>query len=387
MKAQRACLTASPIRRLSQRVQKYEKKKVAEAKKVKKTPVKKSLKGSKGSKGKKAQIKKIDRGRKVATKLTKAVLAAKEPMDRIYDPKFEGNDDDMGSVDSGALDENICFECGVDTNLYKPNSSPERNVDTIVICDVCSGEYHLTCAKFDRNSRPSTKWTCPRCAIDEEFFEKMKYDIVIKNWDGKKQRVEFKIVKPRNGEKPGYCFSPSRPLMLAWEECLAKGFMSVSKVFDYKTIKLLTHGEVEIKTLTGRVASKWFGALHQISEQVRLGVMTNLINRGGRYDLRLPDDLVHELRLDDMLKPILDKLRTIMGPHPTVRTHNVVFAPVGSECQKWHFDDTKTQLKKQRYFTILIPLNLIDENAGGTELWSRLLKRGDMVRNDMNAYF
>lgn len=292
-------------------------------------------------------------------------------MDRIYDRKFEGNDDEKGSVDSGALDENVCFECGLDTT-HDVNES-------IIICDSCSAEYHITCAKVVRESRAGNPWTCSRCVQDENFFDKLRYDIVVKNWDGKKQRVEFEISRSKK-VKASYCFSPSRPLEEAWKECQNKGFMVVSKVFDYNTLKLLTHGEVQMKTMAGRVAKSWTGALDQISEQVRLGVMTNLIYRGGRYDLRLSDDLVRELSLDAKLEPILAKLRTIMGPHPLVRTHNVVFCPVGSECQKWHFDDTKTKLKKERYFTILIPLNLIDENGGGTEVWSKPLNRGDMVR-------
>lgn len=32
-----------------------------------------------------------------------------------------------------------------------------------------------------------------------------------------------------------------------------------------------------------------------------------------------------------------------------------------------------------RYFTILIPLNTIDENGGGTEIWSKAVKYSDLV--------
>lgn len=83
-------------------------------------------------------------------------------MDRIYDRKFEGNDDDEGSVDSAALDENVCFECGLDTT----NDVNE----SIIICDSCSGEYHIICAKVARESRAGNRWTCPRCVQDENFF-------------------------------------------------------------------------------------------------------------------------------------------------------------------------------------------------------------------------
>ena len=32
-------------------------------------------------------------------------------------------------------------------------------------------------------------------------------------------------------------YSPSKPIDRAWEECKEKGFMCVSKVFDYETMK------------------------------------------------------------------------------------------------------------------------------------------------------
>jgi hypothetical protein len=70
-----------------------------------------------------------------------------------------------------------------------------------------------------------------------------------------------------------------------------------------------------------------------------------------------------------------------MGANPRIRTHNVVFVPVGSKCQKWHTDDDNSKKRKQhRYFTILIQLNSIDSNCGGTEVWDEKMKRGDMVR-------
>lgn len=94
-----------------------------------------------------------------------------------------------------------------------------------------------------------------------------------------------------------------------------------------------------------------------------------------------------------------------MSPHrtPLIRTHNIIFAPVGSESQTWHFDDsrkkgaTKVLLqtfvvlyniidycystigKYHSYFTVLIHLNSIDDLCGGTEIWSQSLKRGDLV--------
>lgn len=50
----------------------------------------------------------------------------------------------------------------------------------------------------------------------------------------------------------------------------------------------------------------------------------------GRYDLRLPDYVVESLRLEELLQPITSRLESIMGhPKPRLRTHNVIFVPVG----------------------------------------------------------
>lgn len=67
-------------------------------------------------------------------------------------------------------------------------------------------------------------------------------------------------------------------------------------------------------------------------------------------------------------------------PAPQIRTHNVVFVPVGSRAQRWHVDDCKVSRKsKQRYFTILVHLNPLDSNSGGTEVWLEREKKGDLV--------
>lgn len=92
--------------------------------------------------------------------------------------------------------------------------------------------------------------------------------------------------------------------------------------------------------------------------------------------------MVRELQLEVLLEPILSRLRTIMSPHrtPLIRTHNIIFAPVGSESQTWHFDDSRKKGKYHSYFTVLIHLNSIDDLCGGTEIWSQSLKRGDLIR-------
>lgn len=65
---------------------------------------------------------------------------------------------------------------------------------------------------------------------------------------------------------------------------------------------------------------------------------------------------------------------------PKLRTHNIVFAPIGSKAQSWHVDDSmRSRNNIYSYFTVLIHLNPIDDKCGGTEIWSKNLKRSDMV--------
>lgn len=101
-----------------------------------------------------------------------------------------------------------------------------------------------------------------------------------------------------------------------------------------------------------------------------------------RYDLKIPDFVIQTLQLEQHLQPILDRLVTIMGKAPTIRTHNVVFVPRGSNAQEWHVDESTrpTNNGLYRYFTILIHLNPLDSFCGGTEIWSNKLKRGDLIR-------
>jgi hypothetical protein len=68
---------------------------------------------------------------------------------------WSGNEDSDGTVDSGALDEDVCFECGNKTDDYMQPGC------TILICDTCEGEYHLKCV--DLEIPPRNKWSCPAC--------------------------------------------------------------------------------------------------------------------------------------------------------------------------------------------------------------------------------
>lgn len=69
----------------------------------------------------------------------------------------------------------------------------------------------------------------------------------------------------------------------------------------------------------------------------------------------------------------------------TVRAYTLPHK-LGSGVQEWHTDDSMTQPKKHRYFTILINLNPLDAYCGGTEVWIDKLKRGDLVSTVLVVY-
>jgi len=49
--------------------------------------------------------------------------------------------------------------------------------------------------------------------------------------------------------------------------------------------------------------------------------------------------------------------------------------------QEWHVDDAaRKKGQPHRYFTILINLNSLDANCGGTEIWDEANKREDLIR-------
>jgi len=264
------------------------------------------------------------------------------------------------------LDEDICYECGLDTK-----DLPPELWSSLIICDTCSAEYHLACVKLEKVPRNSTPFRCPKCFAEEDWF---------KNFSFKVDDPRFKVPKKKN-TKISICYSPSKPLDLAFEECQAKGLMVVSSVFSKDVMKVLTHGNLTKMTKSGRCSDTWKGAMNEVSDRLKQNVSSDVINRGGRFDMKLPDWVVEELQIPKLLEPILERLKTIMGtPVPCVRTHNVVFAPVGSPAQAWHMDDSMQEGKRFRYFTVLIHLNPIDDECGGTEIWSRKTQRGDMIR-------
>jgi hypothetical protein len=77
----------------------------------------------------------------------------------------------------------------------------------------------------------------------------------------------------------------------------------------------MTHGGIQKVTSSGRVAESWHGAIAEIESRMN-DSCRNLVIRGGRYDLRIPDYVVSALNLDLILKPITDRLKTIMVIFP-----------------------------------------------------------------------
>eukprot|EP01036_Dinobryon_divergens_P026965 gene26965-35669_t len=256
--------------------------------------------------------------------------------------------DDTCSVLSGILEEDICYTCGKSTI----NS---EDWGSVVLCDGCNGEYHLQCAGLE--TIPESNFICYKCSKETNHFKEMDFSV-----------SDFFPI-PRNVKAPkDICYSPSRPLDAAWEECKRKGFMVVSELFSYEIMK---------------VVESWEGAVKEIAKNVGGLASHDVVNRDGRYDMAIPKFLVKDLQLENILKPITDRLATIMGsPTPQLRTHNIIFAPVGSKAQHWHVDDAfdNKRIARHRYFTILIHLNPIDAFCGGTEIWSESMNRGDMIR-------
>lgn len=279
----------------------------------KSTLVKASCGKSKGQKSKRGSL-----GKKNSKIALKAMEPTIKKIRKLYSAKFEGNSDSEGSIDSAALEEDICFGCGANTLLDENNS--------IIVCDRCTGEYHLKCVGLDLLPRRQ-KWICISCKEETSAFDGLTYAI-----DG------FALPKTgkRNVLDSNIVYSPSKPLDRAWEECKEKGFMCVSKMFDYETIKYsiklkniyrkisfidyvnfhnhsrkLTHGPLQRQTSSGRIAEFWPGCLAEIENRIN-DSCRNLVIRGGRYDLKIPDFVVDILGLNNIIEPITSRLATIM---------------------------------------------------------------------------
>ena len=88
--------------------------------------------------------------------------------------------------------------------------------------------------------------------------------------------------------------------------------------------------------------------------------------------MKIPDFVIDSLDLNKLLDGIVAKLETIMGretlpclhllqrmiscftlsqgkPRPQIRTHNIVYVPIGTRPQAWHMDDTLSCGKLYRF--------------------------------------
>jgi len=357
----------------------------------KKVSVAKGAKSKAVVKGKRKVIKGKAKGKKAApvivVPLTEEELKKRERSRR----NWEGNSDSEGSVDSGVLEENICYECGELTA-----DLPAGDWEGLIICDRCDLEYHTLCVGFEKGDMlPRRFWQCPKCVEEERAMSKL--DFTFPNcreiFDALKmtKRKVLDYAAPLKEEKADrarrlaeeeaqcraeavyartygkkvpivsdICYSPSRPLELAWTEGASKGFMMVSRVLPYEVMRKLTHGSLETYTASGRVCDRWDGFVQELTNRINAGGR-NIVNRGGRWDITLPKFVVDQLELPKLLEPITRRLCSIMkqSPAPQLRTHNIVLAPIGSLAQQWHSDDTMSKLQQHRYFTILIHLNTI----------------------------
>jgi hypothetical protein len=85
-----------------------------------------------------------------------------------WDPEWAGNEDDGGSVASGLLEEDYCWECGVSTM-----DSLQSN--DVVLCDVCDGEYHLKCVGLDKV--PRSTYVCTKCILEQESQNGLRFNV------------------------------------------------------------------------------------------------------------------------------------------------------------------------------------------------------------------
>ena len=128
-------------------------------------------------------------------------------------------EDDLSDVSfgSGLLDENVCFTCGLDTR--------DEAWERLILCDACEGEYHLSCVGLDLLPRRKY-WHCPYCIRDSEAF----HDVPLHS------NTSLGLRKP-SSMHVSLCYTPSKPLEVAWAECLRRGYMCVKGVFSHDIIQ------------------------------------------------------------------------------------------------------------------------------------------------------
>jgi hypothetical protein len=130
----------------------------------------------------------------------------------------------------------------------------------------------MACVRLDRV--PRNGYCCPKCYREEEEFSNLKFSVgdhfevrlqTASNYTSTSflplhlfllcftLRIEVEIYQhayevftspqiPRRkkGQILTRCYSPSRPLDVAFEECKRKGFMLVSQLFSYELMRYFT---------------------------------------------------------------------------------------------------------------------------------------------------
>lgn len=86
------------------------------------------------------------------------------------DSVLSGNEDDKGSVVSAILDEDICCECGLSTLDCLGDQS-------VVMCDLCDSETHISCAGFTRAPAEDDSFICRRCSEDHKFYQQYNFNV------------------------------------------------------------------------------------------------------------------------------------------------------------------------------------------------------------------
>jgi hypothetical protein len=150
--------------------------------KPKKSSTKKTNEDSSGSKKQKksdsqisiskAETNNNDNKKEKKSLLTKKNLLSYEDKDFLTKrpagrgSSWDGNSEADGSVNSGLLEEDICFKCGEHTTVG----------ENIILCDMCDGEYHLACTGLE--IIPRLKWYCDDCTKESNYFKDKSFDMI-----------------------------------------------------------------------------------------------------------------------------------------------------------------------------------------------------------------
>jgi len=159
----------------------------------------------------------IKRKKPFALKVDKSKKVVMQEYDSKED-ETEVEDADLISVESGVLDEDICWACGASTG------NPSE-YDEVLICDICSGEYHLSCINLSRV--PRSAWACSCCKTEYQKLKPLRFSI----------RGRFRVPRKNLSRVKSLSYNPGKPLHAAMLECSEKGVMIVKNVFNDEVLR------------------------------------------------------------------------------------------------------------------------------------------------------